>query len=157
MDAKITATAIEAGAFMATKVLLDYLFKTWGAVKVLLWVFAISALMCLWIAFPRIVGIVHQSAFLTPRTLLVPGVFSVLAAIFAVAWWAVWKRNPSGRAWGIIASLTYILLSLFTIWSRIHRGRSVRGSLGTALAIGVIGLFAFLRGAEQHKPDSHLA
>ena len=68
--------------------------------------------------------------------------------------WTVWKRKSSATAWGVAASLTYILLALFNIWSSVHHSRSVRGSSGIMLAMGVIGLVALSRRDERYKRDS---
>ena len=154
MVTKITAAATEIGWFLATMVGLNYFLKTWGAAKLLWWTAAISSLLCGWIALTSVVGKVHQYGSLTPRGLLVPALFSILAAINAMTCWAFWKRKPSATAWGIAACLTYVLLSLFTIWSRVHRSQSIRGSSGIMLAVGVIGLVALLRRDERHEPDS---
>ena len=152
MDTKITAAAIEVGSFIATKVALDYCVKVWGVVKTLRLAFATSCLVCLSIALPSIWGIAHQGALWTARSLIVIGALLILAVIYAVACWSGWKQKPFATAWGVAASLTYILLSLFTIWWRIHRSRTIRGSSGLWLAIGVVGLVALLRRDDQQEP-----
>jgi len=149
MDTRVTTTAIEVGWFIATLVGLDYSIKTLGTVKTLWWTFGITLLVNLGILV-SVAGIAYRNA-VPSRFLLVPGILSMQAAIYAVAWWTLWKRKPSARAWGVGASLLYVLPSVFNIWSSIHHSRSIRGCSGIMLAIGVIGLVAFLRN-EQHEP-----
>jgi hypothetical protein len=152
MDMRIPAIVVEAGWFIGNIVAIDYCVKTWGASKILLWTFASMSLVCISIALPLIAGIVHQCVFRTLRSLIAPGVLSTQAAIFAVAWWTIWKRTPSARGWGVAASMTLILSSFFTIWSRVHRTRSIRACAGTLMAVGVIGLVAFLRHDGRDDP-----
>jgi hypothetical protein len=109
--------------------------------KVLCWVFAISSLGCLRIALLRILRTLYPSDAVPPfRNLVIAAVFSVVAAIFLVAWWAVWKVKPSARGWGIAASLIYVLLPL---WAAMYFPRSVWVPFGIMLATGVAGLVAF--------------
>jgi hypothetical protein len=110
------------------------------------WLYAIASLACVQIAVSSIRGIVHRHhAFLRFRTLLVPVLFSVLAAIYAGAWWTTWKEKHSARGWGIAASLTQILLPLSIIyfWPSLWSHQLVL--LGT----GIVGLVAFSRRYEQ--------
>jgi hypothetical protein len=139
-------TLIEVGWFIFYMVALNYAIKHLGAAKTFWWAFAVSSLLCLLTTFHSILRIINRhDGFLTLRSLLVPGVFSALAAIYGVAWWTVWKRKRSARACAIAACLTYILAPLFTIWSKLHFSRSFRVCSGVMLATGVIGLVAFLR------------
>jgi len=140
---------VEVGWFIVGVVVSNYSFKHLGAIRTFLVGFAVSSLMCLLLAFlfiPRIVYRPH--GFLSLRPLLVPGVLSILATIYGLAWWAVGKRKSYSRVTAIAASLTYILLPLFTIWSKLHLSRPIRGCSWFMLATGVIGLVVFLpRGA----------
>jgi hypothetical protein len=139
-------TLIEVGWFICYMVVLNYAIKHLGAAKTFWWTFAVSLLLCLLTIFHSILRIVNRhDGFPTLRSLLVPGVFSALGAIYGVAWWTVWKRRRSARACAIAACLTYILVPLFTIWSRLHSSRSFRVWSVVMLATGVIGLLAFLR------------
>lgn len=149
-------TIIEVVWFISSLVALNYSVKHLGASRTIWWSFVVSFLLCLSIACPSILRAIHRrDAFLAARTLLVPGVFSALAMIYGVASWTVWKRKPSARAWAIVASLTYVLVPLFTIWSRLHSSRSIRVCSGIMLAIGVIGLGAFSRrGAIPSETES---
>ena len=142
---------IEIGWFIASLIVFDYTIKTLGAAKTLSWTFAVSSLVCLWIAVTSILGIIHQHhGFLTLRVQLVPEVLSVLATIYGVACWTGWKGKPSARAWAIAGSVTLILIPLFTIWSTVRFSRSIRGCSMSVLAIGVTGLVAFWRRDERH-------
>ena len=137
---------IEIGWFVSSVVALNYAIKQLGAAKTFWWTFSVSFLLCLSMIFHSILRIINRhDGFLTLRSLLVPGVFSALAAIYGVAWWTVWKRKRSARACAIAACLTYILVPLFTIWSKLHFSRSFRVCSGVMVATGVIGLVAFLR------------
>ena len=140
---------IEVGWFIVGVVVFNYSVKHLGATITFRWGFAASSLMCLLLAVPFILRIVYRShGYLTLRHLLVPGVLSILAAIYGLAWWAVWKRKSYARVTAIAASLAYILLPLFTIWSKLHLSRPIRGCSWFMLATGVIGLVVFLpRGA----------
>ena len=139
-------TLIEVGWFISFVVALSYAIKHLGAAKTFWWAFAVSSLLCLLAIFHSILRMLNRhDGFPTLRSLLVPGVFSVLAAVYGVAWWTGWKRKRSARVWAIAACLTYILVPLFTIWSRLHFSRSFRVCSVIVLATGVIGLVAFLR------------
>jgi len=142
-------TVIEVGWFISCMVALNYSIKHLGIGKVLSWLFAASSLVCLvWlsIVIPYILRIVRPpDSFMTLRSLLVPGMLSVLATVYSVAWWAVWKRKPSARAWAVATSLTSILVPLVTISLKLHFSRSIRGCSVFMLANGVVVLFALLR------------
>jgi len=146
---------VESGWFIVGMVVFNYSFKLLGGKRTFWWLFAVSSLMCLLLAFPFILHIVYRPhGFLTLRTLLVPGVLSILATIYGLAWWAVWKRKPYARASATAASVAYILLSLFTIWSKLDFSRSIRGCTWFMLATGVIGLVVFLpRGATSGRTE----
>ena len=119
--------------------------------KYLSWVFAFTSVVCLQIALSSILHTIHPSIlhpvhrhYALLLFLLVPTLFTILAAVFGVAWWTVWKGKPSARGWGIAASLTNILFPL----SIMVLTRSVRGHF-VLLAVGVAGLIAFSRRYEQ--------
>jgi hypothetical protein len=116
------------------------------------WIYAISSLRCFQIAFLRILHIIQDYALQPLRNLLVATEFSTLAIIYGLTWWAVFKGEPSARGWGITASLTYILISL---WSIIYFSRSVWGAFGAMLASGIAGLLAFLWRDEQHDSSGN--
>lgn len=79
--------AIQVGWFISYLVALNYAIKHLGAEKTLSWIFAVSSLVCLSIVIPYILRIVHpRDRSLTLRSLLVPGVLSVLATVYGVAW-----------------------------------------------------------------------
>ena len=114
----------------------------------LCWLFAISSLLCLRIAFLRILHtFLRHDAFLPLRRQLALALFSDLAIIFGMAWWTVWRGKPFAKCWGITASLMYIF---FPIWNIIYFSRSVWHSFGVMFATGVAGLVAFLWRDEQH-------
>jgi Sel1 repeat len=77
------------------------------------WVFAISFLISVWFILRHVPPIIHRPRLLLSwRYMLAPAVFSVLAIVFGMTWLTVWKGKPSGKWWGIAASLTDILLPL---------------------------------------------
>jgi hypothetical protein len=112
-----------------------------GLRKFMSWIYAISSLRCLQIALLRILAIQRDHTSLPLHNVLLASVFSVQAIIFGLAWWTVFRKEPSARSWGIIASLTYIVISL---WSIINFSRSVWGAFGVLLAAGITGLIVFL-------------
>jgi len=84
--------------------------------RLLCWLFAISSLICLRIALSSILHIIHQPhRSLSFRILLVTEVFSVLATVFGMAWFTIWRGKASGKWWGIAASLTNVLFPLSLI------------------------------------------
>ena len=108
--------------------------------KYLSWVFAFISLVCLQVAVSTILFTIHRrhSPFLLLR-FLVPVLSTIQAAIFGMAWWTVWKKRRSARAWGIVASLINLLLSVALIYFSRSEGVLVM------LAIGIVGLIAFWR------------
>lgn len=116
--------------------------------KVLCWVFAFSSMVCLGITLRRISSTVHQHhSLLTLSNLRVLVVFSIQAVIFGVAWWEIWREKPLAAALGIVASLVFVLVSL---WGMIFFSKSVWGNEGIVLAIGVVGLVAFSWPDKKH-------
>ena len=67
-------------------------------------------------------------------------IFPVMAVIFGVAWWKIWKEKIAARGWGIAASLTYVLVPLLVM---IQTSKSEWTLLWVELTIGVVGLIAF--------------
>jgi hypothetical protein len=59
-----------------------------------------------------------------------------------MAWWTVWRGKRTARAWGIAASLIYVLIFLSSI---LYVPRAYRHPFWAALALGVAGLVAFWR------------
>ncbi len=117
------------------------------------WVFRISSLFCTWGSVYLILRTIHQNYSydslrrlaleqfgLMLHVLFVIVIFPVLAIIFGLAWWTAWKEKVSARAWGIVASLTYVVISL---WPIIYRWDSDTGAPGLEFAIGIGGLIAF--------------
>jgi hypothetical protein len=110
--------------------------------KVLCWIFAFNALVYVLFSLRSMYAISRPYAALAPRDLLITVLFQVVeASVTGVAWWAILSRKSSARAWGIAASIMYVLsflrpivFSLRCVWWR---------DLG-ALFIGVVGLIAFL-------------
>lgn len=116
--------------------------------KLLGWLFAISSLGCLRIAFLRVLRTISGHNGAPPfRNVPIAAAFFVVATIFALAWWSVWKAKPSSRAWGIAASLIYILLPVGSV---MYLSRSIWSAFGVMLATGIAGLIAFLPRYEQH-------
>lgn len=121
--------------------------------KFVSWIYAFSSLRCFQIALLRILRTIHAGhPFLPLRNLLIATEFSILAIIYALTWWAVFKGQPSARGWGIAASLTYIIIS---VWSIIYFLRPVWGAFGVIFAIGITGLIAFWWRDERGDPSKH--
>jgi Peptidase family M50 len=134
--------------------------------KYLCWVFAFTSLVSLQLALSSILRTIHrQSTFLPLRDLPVATVFTIVAAVFGVAWWTVWKGEPSARGWGIAASLTNILVSLLpaitVLYIQVMHAHFSSGSVWRdfevvlpVLAVGVTGLVAFWRRYEEPAPTA---
>ena len=121
--------------------------------KLMCWLFAISSVLCLWNAVRLIEFMLHRhDAFRSLRSVLIAVSLPALAAIYSVAWWTNWKEKRSARGWGIAASLTLVLLSLAGI---LDLARTAPASLAIMLAIGILGLGAFLwrRGSQMKRVD----
>jgi hypothetical protein len=112
-------------------------------------VFAISSLLCLWMACKFIPHILHLHHASLSHVVLAVSVFPVLAVIYSVAWWTVWKEKRSARAWGIAASLTYVSINIEMIF---YSSRSVSACVWIMSAVAVAGLVAFSWRDEGHDP-----
>jgi len=147
--------AVQVGWFIALLIAPAYSMKYLGGTKTLWAAFAVSFLLCLWIVPMTILRAFHRyHDFLTLRALIVPAIFSVQTAIYGMACWTVWKRKPSARVWAIVASLTYILIPLLTMWLGVHFSRPIRACSVVVLVIGVTGLIVFSRRAINYNPPS---
>jgi len=134
--------------------------------KYLCWVFAFTSLVSLQLALSSILRTIHrQSTFLPLRDLPVATVFTIVAAVFGVAWWTVWKGKPSARGWGIAASLINILVSLLpaiiVLYVQVVYSHFSSGSIWRefdvvlpVLAVGVTGLVAFWPRYEKSDPTA---
>jgi hypothetical protein len=112
-------------------------------------VFAISSLLGVWTACRFIPHILHLHHASLSRVVFAALVFPVLVVIYSAASWTVWKEKRSARAWGIAASLTYVLINLQMIFVS---SRSVPNCVWIMSAIGVAGLIAFSWRDELHDP-----
>jgi hypothetical protein len=121
--------------------------------KLLCWLFAISALICLKIVLSSILRIIHYHRALSFRNLLVTVVFSVLATVFGMAWFSDWKGKASGKWWGIAASLTNVL---FPLSLSIYLRSSMLKHSVVLLGIGVAGLVAFSWPYAQTDPTARV-
>ena len=131
----------------------------------LCWVFAFTSLVCLQLALSSILHTIHRQSFLPLRDLPVATVFTVVATVFGVAWWTVWKGKPSARVWGMTASLINILVSLLpaiaVLYIQVIHPHFSSGSVwrdlevvSPVLAVGVAGLVAFWRRYEEPDPTA---
>jgi len=120
--------------------------------KVMCWVFAFMSLR--YALDPRVSMLyaVHRHyAFLPLRNLATITLYAVVPIVSGIAWWTVWKRKPSARLWGIAASVTYILIFLRPI---IFFPASAWWRNWSALALGIMGLAAFLPRHERHDSET---
>jgi len=108
------------------------------------WVFAVTSIVNIWCASSLILHIFRRYTFVRfPfRSLLAASFFPVLAIVYGMAWWTVWRGKPSAKGWGIAASFAYVLISF---WGIIFSSRSAPGSVWSLLPLGVAGLAIFLR------------
>jgi len=120
----------------------------WGA---LCGVFALSAAACAWQVILRVLLRIHQHQSLWNfRNVRVPAALSIIAIIYVLASWTVGKGKRSARAWGLMASVVNLVLAS---WSVIFFSRPVHGSMGVLLAVGAIGVVAFLWPSEQVRQE----
>jgi hypothetical protein len=109
--------------------------------KVLCWVFGCTSLLYVLICFRSMYTISRHHPSLTVRNVLISLLFEVVVAIFTgVAWLTILKGKPSARGWGIVASLSEILIFF---WPIIFSLRSVWPHHAGALLIGIVGLIWF--------------
>ncbi len=87
-----------------------------------------------------------------PR-LFITALFTIAVIIYGLAWWTVWKKKPSGRGWGIVASLIYLPVSLSGI---IFFAQPLLGYEGIVLALGVAGMVAFVDGSARKHPSGNV-
>lgn len=127
--------------------------------KFLYWIFAITAVSCFQISFTLLIRTLQMpSDARVGRAFLVPTGFALMTGVFTAAWWTVWKRKPSGRVWGVAASLINIATGLwpFVMWPHdVFSGFGILGALsafGLVTAIGVAGLVVFLRREQPPEP-----
>lgn len=102
------------------------------------WLFLVWSMLSLWLGFEVIKHMIQRHhPFLPPQNLLLAPFYPLLACTLAVAWWTIWKRKRSGKTWGMVASITYILFSHFREpWHHPHTA--------VTTVIGVVGLAAFM-------------
>ena len=119
----------------------------------LCWIFAITFLICARIAFFDILRAIHwQHGFLSnSRLVLIPAMFTILAVVLGMACFTIWRGKPSANRWGIAASLTYLLPTVVAI---IYSSHSLLRHTAVTLALGAVGLFAFLRHDEQPESEA---
>ena len=111
--------------------------------KIMCWFFAFVAVVCLWIVLIHISNTIryYHSLHHPLLGMIVPTVFLLLATIFGMAWWTVWKDKTSAKIWGITACLINILVTLMTY---IRHSRSLSSRQWELFAVGIVGLIAFL-------------
>jgi hypothetical protein len=89
---------------------------------------------------------VHSRVHAHPnRVALVQVLFLLVATIFAIAWWTIWKKKPSWRWWATAASL----LNVFAWTSMLPFGWHVVARWFVAFfwlttLLGLMGLFVTL-------------
>lgn len=106
------------------------------------WIFAFTMPVCIVAATRTILHISHRHHIVSFAHILAFALlFVLLASIFGMAWWTVWKGKITARLWGVGASLIYILLSL---WEIIYLSRSVWSDFGGMLTVGITGIVVFL-------------
>jgi hypothetical protein len=128
------------------------------------WAFGIASIMSIWMAVDLILYgirqrwliVFHQHHTLRDISflmliLLIQAIFPVLAVIWGVACWKIWRNKPTARGWGIAASVAYILFFLMGGLAGFHCWRSLPGAASIILAIGIAGLVVFLRRYETES------
>ena len=111
--------------------------------KLMCWLFALSAVLCVWNACHLIVYISHRhDAFQSTRSWTIASVMPVSAAIYSVAWWTVWQGRKSAKLWGTVGSLMFIVLAA---GGMLYSSRSLPAARVAMLAIGIAGFVAFIQ------------
>jgi hypothetical protein len=125
---------------------------TVGAVNnktVMCWVFAITSLQ--YLLDPRVSMLYaarRHLILLTVRNFATFVLYVGLSVACGLAWWSIWKKKPSARAWGITASVGYILLFLRPI---IFFPASAWWRHWSELLIGTVGLLTFAPSQENEQ------
>lgn len=119
----------------------------------LCWIFAITSLICIRMAFLGILRAIHwQHGFSShSRLVLIPVVFTILAVILGMACLTFWRSRASAKGWGIAASLTYFFPTVVAI---IYSSHSLWRHTVITLALGAVGILAFSRHDQQPKPKA---
>jgi len=120
--------------------------------NLLAWLFAISSLLCLWHSVKFALRIINwHFTHLSFPGLLAVSIFPALAILYGIAWWTVWRKWRSGRFWGAVACLTYVV---FPIWAVI-KFRSLPLALLAMFVIGATALIIILWPThEEPEPPS---
>jgi hypothetical protein len=135
------------------------------------WIFAISSFLCIW-GFGYLLVLAARQHFFSDfhrhftsqqsgillLILLFIVMFPVLAVVFGIACWTNLSQRRTAKGWGIAASLIYVLTPL---WPIIQRFGSILGAPGIELALGILGLVAFVlspgikRDTDDFPPESN--
>ena len=142
---------VQVGWFIALLIAPAYSMKYLGGPKTLAVSFSATSLLCLWMTCMTLLQAFQRfHCILSVRALVIPTLFVALTVIYGFAYWTVWKRKPFARVWALIASLTYILISSFGVWTGVHLSRTIRGCGMVILVGGVTGLVVFSRRVIQY-------
>jgi hypothetical protein len=113
------------------------------------WGFAAESLLNL--SRPVRISLTHPFArLLEPRYRLYLATFLVAAVLYAVASRIVLKKRPSARIWGIIASLTYLLVLIRPYAFSMRRSWF---EFTLAIFLGTAGLLIFALPEKYSIPD----
>lgn len=107
------------------------------------WIFLASSPQFAIISVRSTWSAAHKFYYPVPpvRNLLYAPTFSVLVVIiFVTAWWTIWKGKRSARAWGIAASVMFVIA--FARQFIVHLTPAF-GHYAGYLFIGIVGLFTF--------------
>jgi hypothetical protein len=110
--------------------------------KVVGWQFAGSSVASLLVAawlIPGMLGRGTRGSLV--REVCVVAILPSMAAMYGVAWWAVWKERPSAKVWAVAASLASLLGSL---WLISHSWRLARWCTWFTAALSIAWLVLFL-------------
>ncbi len=126
--------------------LLHWTFRLAALLRgVLCWAFALGALVFLRTSVSTLSNILHPSHAARGAWWRIAGtavglLLPVLAVVFGMAWWTVWRQKASARGWAIAASLANVLFGCLELYL-MRRITSPADVL--LLAMGVIGLVVF--------------
>jgi uncharacterized membrane protein YbhN (UPF0104 family) len=123
---------------------------------ILCWIFALECLeLVLSFAILYLINPFHRNLALpqdasgTAKIVVFLGIYFVAAVTYGKAWWTVWKRKTSSKAWAIAASFLNLIqwipfVNFSSRWYCTHWR-----FIGLHCTIGIVGLAAFLAASQE--------
>jgi hypothetical protein len=116
--------------------------------KALCWLFALSSLVCAWMALFDLVRATQASSEAAFRgSIMVFALFAPLALLFGMTWWASWRGLQSARRWALVASVVNVAIAILPFF--VFYTDSFASPFLAQAGIGIAGLIAFWRPYQQ--------